>query len=93
LQNKTFVLNVHQSGERCVAKAKVSNSDLAWIFAERLREFEECPPRMAVAIVPDAKAGWSAIVSKQWGSGNPLCQKRIETVQKQLRGVYRLADD
>ena len=76
-----------------MAKTKISNSDLTWIFAERLKEFEECPPRMSFAIVPDAKAGWSAIASRGWRAENPLCQRRIETVQRQLRRVYRLADD
>jgi hypothetical protein len=76
-----------------MVKTKISSSDLAWIFSEKLKEFEECSPRMAIAIVPDAKGGWSAIMSKRPHSGNPLCQKRIERVQKKLREIYRLIDD
>jgi phenylpropionate dioxygenase-like ring-hydroxylating dioxygenase large terminal subunit len=48
---------------------------------------------MAIAIVPDAKGGWAAIMSKRPHSGHPLCHKRIEKVQKKLREIYRLVDD
>jgi hypothetical protein len=41
-----------------LAKTKVSCSELAYIFIERLRAFEDCPSGAVVAIVPDQNAGW-----------------------------------
>jgi len=75
-----------------VTKTKISNVDLLWIFTEKLRSFEDCPSRITIAIVPDSKTGWSAVASQSYLRRNSLCRQRVEAVQKQLRGIYRLTD-
>lgn len=32
-------------------KRRVSSSELAWLFVEKLREFRDCPAGVAVAII------------------------------------------
>jgi hypothetical protein len=75
-----------------MAKTKISNTDLGWIFTEKLRSFEDCAPTVSIAIVP-CEDGWRAIASRKDIVGHPLCARRIEQVQKLLRSVYILAKD
>ena len=76
-----------------VAKTKVSSADLAWIFRQRLMEFEDASIGTAVAIVPDKEYGWIAIfpkfkkISKR---RRHLPQERMDRVQRELRRLYRL---
>jgi hypothetical protein len=79
-------------GGICLAKKKISSPDLAWIFVERLKAFKDCPTGIVVAIVPDRKSGWLAILSKR-GSSSQLPPGRFEAIQRDLHRVYRLADD
>ena len=45
---------------------------------KKLKEFGDCEPTMAIAIVPDPETGWSAIVAANRSRAKlPLCQKRI----------------
>ena len=76
-----------------MAKTMISSADLGWIFTEKLKEFEDCPPGTAIAIVPDALSGWSAVVSNKSRTGHPLCAGRIEDLEKKLREIYSLAKD
>jgi hypothetical protein len=46
-----------------MAKAKISNTDLVWIFTERLKSFPDCPPAVSIAIAP-SEDGWTAIASR-----------------------------
>jgi hypothetical protein len=70
---------------------KISNTDLVWVFTEKLRSFDDCGP-VSIAIVP-SEDGWRAIASRKDRHAHPLCAKRIELVQKQLREIYVLAKD
>jgi hypothetical protein len=73
-------------------KESVSNRKLAHIFLERLKDFDDCSPRISIAIVP-SKSGWK-VLSYRWARfKNPSCQKRIEKVQAELRDKYVLAPD
>jgi hypothetical protein len=73
-------------------KTKISSADLAWIFTDRLLEFGDCSSAVTIAIIPDDDR-WIAVTSAKYRVGNPLCAKRIEQVQKQLREVYALLKD
>jgi hypothetical protein len=75
-----------------MAKTKISSTDLIWVFTEKLRSFGDCAPTVCIAIVP-AEDGWRAITSRKDLHAHPLCAKRIERVQKQLRQIYVLAKD
>ena len=57
-----------------MAKTKVSSTDLAWIFLERIKSSDACAAAISIAIVP-SRGG---------------CAARIEQIQKQLRKVYDL---
>jgi hypothetical protein len=75
-----------------LAKAKISSTELIWIFQERLSSFDECPRSISIAIV-SSDEGWTAVTSQRDRKGHPDCVKRIEQLQKQLREVYVLARD
>jgi hypothetical protein len=75
-----------------LAKVKISNTELSWIFQEKLATFGDCPASIPIAIVP-SKGGWTAVTSSRVRKGFPDCVKRIEQIQKQLRQLYILAND
>ena len=75
-----------------MAKTKISNADLVWVFSERLRSFNECAAPISIAIVPN-KNGWTAIASRRDRITHLRCAKRIEQVQRELRELYILAKD
>jgi len=75
-----------------MAKTKISNADLVWVFTERLRSFNECAAPISIAIVPN-KDSWTAIASRGDRIAHPRCAKRIEQVHKELREIYILAKD
>ena len=72
-----------------MARIKVSNADLAWIFIERIRSFDECADGIAVAIVP-SKGGWTAVINRS-KSQRPDCIERVAQIQKTLQQIYMLA--
>jgi hypothetical protein len=76
----------------CMAKTNISNADLVWVFTEKLKSFGDCSPAISIAIVP-SKDGWSTIASRRDRHAHPLCAKRIEQVQVELRELYVLAKD
>jgi hypothetical protein len=75
-----------------VAKKTISNGDLAALFTERLKSFADCPTGVTIAIVP-APDGWQAVTSHHTRTKFPLCARRVEAIQKQLRKIYNLAKD
>ena len=75
-----------------MAKTRISNADLVWIFTEKLKSFRDCAPTVTMAIVPN-KGGWTAIASRKDRNTHPRCAKRIEEVQRELREIYVLAKD
>jgi hypothetical protein len=76
-----------------MAKTRISSTDLAWIFQEKLNAFDSCPPAVSIAIVPTGEDGWAAVTTARVRAAYPLCARRIEQIQKQLRGIYVLAED
>jgi hypothetical protein len=75
-----------------LAKKRISNTDLNWIFREKLSSFSDCPGPIKIAIVP-SDAGWTVLIAHRDRSARPDCVKRIEQIQEQLREVYVLAKD
>jgi hypothetical protein len=76
-------------------KIKISSADLAWIFRERLMTFADCSIGVAVAIVPDANFGWTAVFPKlkRHARRRHLPQERIDRIQRELRRLYQLDVD
>jgi hypothetical protein len=70
----------------------MASADLIWIFHEELKEFEDCPNSMSIAIVPMSDVGWKALISPNQRAKHPRCARRVEALQKQLREMYVLKD-
>jgi hypothetical protein len=91
-QRRAFCAIVGTTGEH-MAKTRISSTDLAWMFQEKLNAFDSCPPAVSIAIVPTGADGWAAVTTARVRAAYPLCARRIEQIQKQLRGIYVLAKD
>jgi hypothetical protein len=77
-----------------MAKTRISSTDLTALIAERLKQFSECPDGFQIAIVPAAcESGWSVVMNSGKRLRHPLCVRRIEAIEKQLRRIYVLAKD
>jgi hypothetical protein len=70
-------------------KKAVSSTALAYIFSERLKELGDCSPRISIAIAPSGDS-WTVLTNGWHEFKRPLCAKRIEELQKQLRTKYVL---
>jgi hypothetical protein len=75
-----------------MAKIKISSTELIWIFRQKLEAFDDCRPEVPIAIVPAPDVGWMAVMSAKSRTQNPLCARRVEAIQKQLREIYVLRD-
>ena len=76
-----------------MAKTRISNADLTALIAERLQRVSECPDGFAIAVIPDDESGWSVVMNAGMRRRHPSCVRRIETIAKQLRRIYALAED
>jgi len=76
-----------------VSRTLISNADLTYKFQQMLKTIGDCPPTVPVAIVPDEKGQWSAVISARLRREYPDCVNRIEAIEKQLRGSYVLDGD
>jgi hypothetical protein len=75
-----------------MAKIKISNTDLVWLFTEKLHSFDECSSTASIAIVPTGN-GWKAIANRKSSAGHPRCAERVEQLQRQLQKLYIFAKD
>jgi hypothetical protein len=76
-----------------MARTRISSTDLTALIAERLQRFSECPDGFAIAVIPDDESGWSVVMNAAKRRRHPSCVRRIETIAKQLRRIYVLAQD
>ena len=72
-----------------MAKKRISSTDLAWIFREKMKETADCGPTVPVAIVRDGTS-WIALTDKVLIKRFPRCAEQIERIQKELREIYDL---
>jgi hypothetical protein len=73
-----------------VAKVFVTNGELTEILWRKLRTYPECPYGFPVAIVPDSRAGWKAVIAPYVIRRYPDSAKRVDEAQNELRKIYRL---
>jgi hypothetical protein len=73
-----------------MAKTRISNADLVWVFTERLKSSRDCAPAISIATVP-TEDGWTAIASRKDRIIRPRCAEHIDQVQRELREIYVLA--
>jgi hypothetical protein len=71
---------------------KISNTDLLWIFRERMTSFDGRFKAAPIAILP-SENGWEAVTSHRYRDAEPQLAERIAQIQAELRAVYRLARD
>ena len=74
-----------------MTKTEISNTDLLWIFREKLSSFNERFKAAPIAIVP-SEDGWE-VVAHRYRNAEPELAERIAQIQAELRVVYRLARD
>ena len=73
-----------------MAKVYVSNSALTEIFWAKMLTYPECSHGFPIAIVPDSRAGWKALTAPYVINRYPLCARRVEEAQNELRKTYGL---
>ena len=74
-------------------KKRLSSVDLSWMIFERMRE-EVGEPRVSVAVVPDSKLGWRAILEGRGGRYlSPAAIRKLRSIEKELRSSFSLAHD
>lgn len=73
-----------------MARTKIANTNLLWLFREKLQEFDDFPRYgIPIAVVPTSNGDWRVLmpnnvqVRRRWAS-------RIEAIEKRLRMTYTL---
>lgn len=75
-----------------MAKRRISSLDLGWLILNELGDPGSRVARASIAVVPDNKLGWRAVVavsSRRYMTADD--QRRLADVQKQLRAMYELS--
>jgi hypothetical protein len=80
-------------GHHVAKKIKLSNSDLASKFYERLKDIAGCPSSVSLAITPSETHGWTALLSPAARKRKPAFAQRFDGLVSQCRQEYDLADD
>jgi hypothetical protein len=71
----------------------VSNGVLTTIVWRKMRTCPECPQAIPIAIMPVGRSDWKALTSPRVVRAYPLCAKRVEEVEGELRKIYGLAQN
>jgi hypothetical protein len=75
-----------------MAKQKISNSDLLWVFHEKLVEHGDHPVHgISLAIIRGDKGEWRVATQRKLPKREPDLLTRINAIEKQLRKQYVLA--
>ena len=74
-----------------MAKKRISSVDLGWLILEHLKNGGSRTPRLALAVVPDDKRGWRAVVAASSQRFMTVENEReLTAVQNRLRTKYGL---
>lgn len=77
-----------------MAKKRVSSVELTWIIVEQLKEDGNFQKGLSVAVIPDSKLGWRAVVeARAQRRMTPKAIKRFAALQKELQELYTLSGD
>ena len=75
-----------------MARKRISSVDLNWMIFDRMNE--DFPNGVAIAIVPDARLGWRALVGKRsHRSMSPKAVRRFAAIESELQASYGLIAD
>jgi hypothetical protein len=69
-----------------MAKKRISSIDLSWQFFERMRDDAVFPKGVSIAVVPDAKLGWRAVLRGR--KMNAPAQRRFKALEEKLRETF-----
>ena len=74
-----------------MAKKRISSVDLEWLILEELEGRGSRTPRLTLAVVPDDKRGWRAVVAASSQRFMTVENEReLTAVQNRLRMKYGL---
>lgn len=75
-----------------MAKKRVSSVELTWIMVEQMKEDDNFPKGLSVAVVADSRLGWRAVVeARAQRRMSPRALRRLAAMQKTLRESYTLS--
>jgi hypothetical protein len=74
-------------------RKRVSNVDLTWMIFERFREEVSDQRGLSVAVVPDTKLGWRAVLNGRRSKLSPVAFRKFRSIENDLRSNYALARD
>ena len=74
-------------------KKRASGIELSWQFFEVTRDDAVFPHGMSVAVVPDSKLGWRAVLAgRSRKKMSASAKKRFKAIEARLRRIFRLSD-
>jgi len=74
-----------------MAKKRISSVDLGWLILEQLKDGGSRTPRISLAVVPDDKHGWRAVLAARSRRLMTVEDEReLAAVQYRLRLKYEL---
>ncbi len=77
-----------------MAKKRLSSVELTWIIVEQLKEDGSFQKGLSVAVVPDPRLGWRAVVEARAQRRMSLkAQRRFAAIEKELQEIYSLSGD
>lgn len=77
-----------------MAKKRVSSVDLTWMIVEQMKEDGSFQKGLSVAVIPDSKLGWRAVIEARGQRRmTPRAQRRFAALQKELQEAYSLSGD
>jgi len=77
-----------------MAKKRVSSVELTWIIVEQLKEDGNFQKGLSVAVIPDSRLGWRAVVeARAQRRMTAKAQRRFAAIEKELREIYALSGD
>jgi hypothetical protein len=77
-----------------MARKRVSSVDLNWMIVEQMKDGDDCPVGLSIAVIPDDKLGWRAIVNaRSQRRLNARAMRRFAAIQKELQASYSLSND
>jgi hypothetical protein len=77
-----------------MAKKRISSIELTWIIVEQMKDDGNFQKGLSVAVVPDSKLGWRAVVeARAHRRMTPRALRRFAAMQKELQQAYALRGD
>jgi hypothetical protein len=77
-----------------MAKKRVSSVELTWIIVEQMNDDGNFQKGLSVAVVPDSRLGWRAVVeARAHRRMTPRALRRFAAMQKELQQAYALRGD